>query len=172
MRHSDRRGPVSVRIPKTRSCTGKPAAFRPALIPPHVRKAASVEAFVPWLQLKGMSSGEMSETLQTLRTRGARVLGLVRVAPGGAVERGNGAIAPRGPVRSPLGVHPGGRDLLRAKNVKLCALVAVGDGPPGVLGGAGPGLPEHPPPAPERLRKAWQGGGRCTIQRRNRVEKI
>ena len=46
-------GPVSVRIPKTRSCTGEPAAFRSAPVPPRVRKAASVEAFVPWLYLKG-----------------------------------------------------------------------------------------------------------------------
>ncbi len=47
-------GPVSVRIPKTRSCTGEPAAFRSAPVPPQVRKAASVEAFVPRLQLKGV----------------------------------------------------------------------------------------------------------------------
>jgi len=40
--------------------------FRSALIPPHARKATSVEAFVPRLHLKGVSSGEMSEILQVL----------------------------------------------------------------------------------------------------------
>ena len=33
------------------------------LIPPYVRKSARLEAFVPWLYLKGISSGVMGEVL-------------------------------------------------------------------------------------------------------------
>ncbi len=37
-------GPVSVRIPKTRSCTGEPAAFRSAPVPPQGRERRGVRA--------------------------------------------------------------------------------------------------------------------------------
>ncbi len=65
-------GPVSARIPKVRSNTGEPVSFRSALIPPYVRKTATVEAFVPWLYLKGVSSGEMVDTLKVLLGGGAQ----------------------------------------------------------------------------------------------------
>jgi len=52
-------GPVSVRISKVRSKTGKPVTFHSALVPPYVRKTRSLEAALPWLYLKGVSSGEM-----------------------------------------------------------------------------------------------------------------
>jgi transposase-like protein len=59
-------GPVSVRIPKVRSKTGTPVTFRSALVPPYVRKSRSLEAALPWLYLKGVSSGEMAEALKVL----------------------------------------------------------------------------------------------------------
>ena len=59
-------GPVSVRIPKVRSKDGAPVTFRSALVPPYVRKTKSLEAAVPWLYLKGVSSGEMEAALQVL----------------------------------------------------------------------------------------------------------
>jgi len=59
-------GPVSVRIPKVRSRTGTPVTFRSALVPPYVRKSRSLEAALPWLYLKGISSGEMAEALKVL----------------------------------------------------------------------------------------------------------
>lgn len=59
-------GPVTVRIPKVRSKTGKPVSFRSALVPPYVRKTRSLEAALPWLYLKGISSGEMGEALTVL----------------------------------------------------------------------------------------------------------
>jgi putative transposase len=40
--------------------------FRSALVPPYVRKTKSLEAALPWLYLKGVSSGEMSEALEVL----------------------------------------------------------------------------------------------------------
>ncbi len=52
-------GPVSVKIPKVRSRDGEPVTFRSALVPPFVRRTKSLEAALPWLYLKGISSGEM-----------------------------------------------------------------------------------------------------------------
>jgi len=59
-------GPVTVRIPKVRAKTGKPVTFHSALVPPYVRKTKSLEAAIPWLYLKGISSGEMGEALKVL----------------------------------------------------------------------------------------------------------
>jgi len=59
-------GPVTVRIPKVRAKTGDPVMFRSALVPPYVRKTRSLEAALPWLYLKGVSTGEMSEALMVL----------------------------------------------------------------------------------------------------------
>jgi transposase-like protein len=59
-------GPVTVRIPKVRTKTGEPVTFHSALVPPYVRKTKSLEAALPWLYLKGISSGDMSEALAVL----------------------------------------------------------------------------------------------------------
>ena len=59
-------GPVSVRIPKVRSKDGTPVTFRSALVPPYIRKTRTLEAALPWLYLKGVSSGEMGDALKVL----------------------------------------------------------------------------------------------------------
>ena len=59
-------GPVSVKVPKVRSRTGEPITFRSAIVPPYVRKTRSLEAALPWLYLKGISTGEMSDALKVL----------------------------------------------------------------------------------------------------------
>jgi len=59
-------GPVSVRIPKVRSKDGTPVTFRSALVPPYVRRSKTLEAALPWLYLKGISSGEMGAALKVL----------------------------------------------------------------------------------------------------------
>ena len=59
-------GPVSVKVPKVRARDGEPVSFHSALVPPYVRKSASLAAAIPWLYLKGVSSGEMSEALTAL----------------------------------------------------------------------------------------------------------
>ncbi|MCU7899326.1 MAG: transposase, partial [Candidatus Thiodiazotropha sp. (ex Lucinoma aequizonata)] len=40
--------------------------FHSALVPPYVRKTRSLESALPWLYLKGISSGEMGEPLKVL----------------------------------------------------------------------------------------------------------
>lgn len=59
-------GPVTVKIPKVRSRTGDSVTFRSALVPPYVRKTRSLEAALPWLYLKGVSTGEMESALKVL----------------------------------------------------------------------------------------------------------
>jgi transposase-like protein len=67
-------GPVSIKIPKVRAQSGEPVTFRSALVPPYVRKTKSLEAALPWLYLKGVSSGEMDAALKVLV--GPQALGL------------------------------------------------------------------------------------------------
>ena len=59
-------GPITVKIPKVRSRTGEAVTFHSALVPPYIRKTRSLEAAVPWLYLKGISSGEMGAALEVL----------------------------------------------------------------------------------------------------------
>ena len=59
-------GPVTIQIPKVRAKIGEPVTFHSALVPPYVRKTRSLEAALPWLYLKGISSGEMGEALKVL----------------------------------------------------------------------------------------------------------
>ena len=67
-------GPVSVTIPKVRDRSGQGIKFNSALVPPYVRKSARISAALPWLYLKGISTGDMSEALSVLL--GERVRGL------------------------------------------------------------------------------------------------
>jgi putative transposase len=67
-------GPVSVRIPKVRSKDGQPVTFRSALMSPYVRRTKTLEAALPWLYLKGISSGEMAPALKVLLSHEAKGL--------------------------------------------------------------------------------------------------
>lgn len=59
-------GPVTVRVPKVRSRTGDQVIFRPSVVPPYVRRARTMDAALPWLYLKGISTGQMQEALEVL----------------------------------------------------------------------------------------------------------
>lgn len=120
-------GPVVVKVPKVRAKTGEPVTFRSALVPPYVRKTRTLEAALPWLYLKGVSSGEMGEARQVGGTRGRGALGEHSLA----VEAGLGAgisgleygqIRPR-----PLGLRVGGRCLQWAARRADEAVRAGGD---------------------------------------------
>ena len=73
-------GAVTVQVPKVRSRQGDPVAFRSALVPPYVRKTASLEAAIPWLYLKGISTGEMQPALEVLGGPEAKGLSASTVA--------------------------------------------------------------------------------------------
>jgi putative transposase len=67
-------GPVTVKVPKVRSRDGEAVSFRSALVPPYVRKSARLEAALPWLYLKGISTGEMAPALKVLLGEDAKGL--------------------------------------------------------------------------------------------------
>lgn len=67
-------GPVAVRVPKVRDRSGGGVKFNSALVPPYVRKAKRVEAALPWLYLRGISTGDMREALSVLLGEDAKGL--------------------------------------------------------------------------------------------------
>src|SRR5207237_7183820 len=61
-------GPVEVQQPRVQD--RRPAEqrekFSPAILPPYLRKTKSIEELIPWLYLKGVSTGDFSEALAAL----------------------------------------------------------------------------------------------------------
>ena len=122
-------GPVTVKIPKVRAKTGEPVTFHSALVPPYVRKTMSLEAAIPWLYLKGISSGEMGPALEVLLGSQAKGLSASTVSrlkqvwaqeyQGWGEERLD---QDRWVYVWADGVYSG----LRAEQTKLCALVVLG----------------------------------------------
>jgi putative transposase len=56
-------GNIPVRVPKVRDRSGSGIKFNSAIVPPYVRKAQRVEAALPWLYLRGISTGDLQEAL-------------------------------------------------------------------------------------------------------------
>jgi transposase-like protein len=69
-------GPVEVRQPRVhdRRPPGEREKFTSAILPPYLRKTKSVEELIPWLYLKGVSTGDFSEALAALLGPGAKGL--------------------------------------------------------------------------------------------------
>jgi len=59
-------GAVRVKVPRVRDRSGTGIRFHSALLPPYIRRSKSLEALLPWLYLKGVSTGDFSEALQAL----------------------------------------------------------------------------------------------------------
>jgi len=62
-------GPVPVRAPRVRDREPDPSArmhFESAILPPYLRKTKSMEELIPWLYLKGVSTGDFSDALCAL----------------------------------------------------------------------------------------------------------
>jgi len=122
-------GPVTVKIPKVRAKSGEPVTFHSALVPPYVRKTQSLEAALPWLYLKGISTGEMSEALKVLvgsQAKGLSASTVSRLKQVWAQEYRDWCEEDLNKERWVYlwadGVYSG----LRAEDAKLCALVIIG----------------------------------------------
>jgi len=61
-------GPLQVRQPRVedRRAEGERQAFTSAILPPYLRRAKNVDELLPWLYLKGISTGDFGEALKTL----------------------------------------------------------------------------------------------------------
>ena len=82
-------GPVGVRVPRTRDRSGAGRCFRSELLPPYLKKTRRVEAVVPWLYLKGVSTNDFEEALQALfgeSVKGLSAASVARLKGGWEVE--------------------------------------------------------------------------------------
>ncbi len=61
-------GALTVQQPRVRDRrpAGERETFRSSLLPPYLRKTKSLDELIPWLYLKGVSTGDFSEALQAL----------------------------------------------------------------------------------------------------------
>ena len=62
-------GPLELRQPRVRDKSPDPSErvhFSSKILPPYLRKTKAIEELIPWLYLKGISSGDFSEALQAL----------------------------------------------------------------------------------------------------------
>lgn len=59
-------GEVEVQVPKVRDRSKSGIKFNSLLLPPYLKRSRSVEEVLPWLYLKGISTGDFSEALAAL----------------------------------------------------------------------------------------------------------
>ncbi len=63
-------GPISVRAPRVddrrRDEQGRKFRFTSKILPPYLRRTKSIEELIPWLYLKGISTGDFNEALAAL----------------------------------------------------------------------------------------------------------
>ena len=102
-------GEVEVPVPKVRSRSGSLEQFRSSVVPPHVRRCASLDAAIPWLYLHGVSTGQMRQAVAPLvgeQAAQCRVQELAGEQPAGIGEHdeGDAELAALGHVhRQPIG---------------------------------------------------------------------
>jgi transposase-like protein len=121
-------GPVTVKLPKVRSKDGEAVCFHSSLVPQYVRRSRSLEAALPWLYLKGVSTGEMGEALKLLvgpDTHGLSASTVARLKQVWAQEyqhwNGRRLDQNKWMYIWADGIYSG----LRAEQTELCALVIV-----------------------------------------------
>jgi transposase-like protein len=122
-------GPVTVSMPRARDRSGEGQRFRSSLVPPYVRRSKSVDAVLPWLYLKGVSTGNMREALVALVGKDAAGLSAAVVSKlkaRWADEYETWRRAPLGKDRWVYlwadGIYSG----LRADEQRVCLLVVIG----------------------------------------------
>jgi putative transposase len=59
-------GTVPVKVPKVRDRSGSGIKFNSSIVPPYVRKSPRVSSSLPWLYLRGVSTGDMGDALSEL----------------------------------------------------------------------------------------------------------
>ena len=59
-------GEVAIQVPKVRDRTSSGIKFTSQLLPPYLKRSRSVEEVLPWLYLKGVSTGDFGEALAAL----------------------------------------------------------------------------------------------------------
>jgi len=67
-------GDVEIRVPKVRDRSKSGIKFNSKLLPPYLKRAKNIEELLPWLYLKGVSTGDYHEALQALLGENAKGL--------------------------------------------------------------------------------------------------
>lgn len=68
-------GPLEVAQPRVRDRSpdkDNRVTFSPSVLPPYLRKSKAIEELIPWLYLKGVSTGDFGDALQSLVGEGAK----------------------------------------------------------------------------------------------------
>jgi transposase-like protein len=75
-------GEVPARVPRGRDQAGGPEAinYSSKLLPPYLRRTKSIEDLLPWLYLKGISTGDFSDALASLLGENARGLSATTIS--------------------------------------------------------------------------------------------
>ncbi len=121
-------GKVSVEVPKIRSREGMLESFQSLVVPPYIRRTATLDAAIPWLYLKGVSSGQMQSALQAIvgpeaKGLSANVVGrLKRVWEDEYKDWNTRSVADEWVYIWADGIYSG----LRGDDGKLCCLVIIG----------------------------------------------
>jgi transposase-like protein len=80
---STRIGPIKIQQPRVRHRNGQ--KFSSAILPPYLRRVPSIEALIPALYLKGISTGDFTEALEAIlgdRASGLSATNIVRLKAG------------------------------------------------------------------------------------------
>ncbi len=59
-------GAIEVKVPEVRDRSESGIKFNSSLVPPYLKRTRNIEEFLPWLYLRGISTGDFSETLKHL----------------------------------------------------------------------------------------------------------
>ncbi len=59
-------GDIKVKVPKVRDRTKSGIKFNSSLVPPYLKRTKNLEEFIPWLYLRGVSTGDMQPALESL----------------------------------------------------------------------------------------------------------
>jgi len=122
-------GPVWVQVPKVRARSKETVVFHSSLVPPYVRRTKTLDAVLPWLYLKGVSTGQMAEALAVLVGPEAKGLSAAVVSRLKAQWKSEYAAWCRRRLDQDRWVYwwaDGIYSGLRGEGQRLCALVVVG----------------------------------------------
>ena len=67
-------GEVAIKVPKIRDRSGEGVKFNSSLLPPYLKRTKNMEELIPWLYLKGISTGGFQDALSALLGDGAKGL--------------------------------------------------------------------------------------------------
>lgn len=67
-------GDVKIKVPKVRDRSEQGIKFNSSLLPPYLKRTKSMEELIPWLYLKGISTGGFQEALSALLGKQAKGL--------------------------------------------------------------------------------------------------